>query len=189
MDTIDTTRIRRTIFLATLAAVLAVATGAFALDANKDGWFHTGDGIRTKSVAFINVKVYAIGHDMKALPPSKSKQAVIDADVDKRITWKMLRDVDHEKITNALKEAYAQNGYGDGGKIAQAMSAFKSELKENTYVTIAYNSTSKATTFTVMGAGGGSATVGGVDFMKATWSIWFGKIDQPSLGDAMISRW
>ena len=98
----------------------------------------------------------------------------------------MLRDVDHEKIVNALKEAYAMNGYNDGGKIGQAMSAFKSELKENSYVTISYDSTSKNTTFSVSGS---SATVPGVDFMKGTWSIWFGKIDQPSLGDAMISRW
>ena len=179
-------RLSPSIFFATLAAVLAFALSAAALDANKDGWFHTGDGIRTKSVAFINVKVYAIGHDMKALPASKSKQAVIDADVDKRITWKMLRDVDHEKIVNALKEAYAMNGYNAGGKIGQAMSAFKGELKENSYVTISYDSASKNTTFSV---GGSTATVPGVDFMKGTWSIWFGKIDQPSLGDAMISRW
>jgi hypothetical protein len=68
------------------------------------------------------------------------------------------------------------------------MSAFSGELKENSYVTISYNSTNKTTTFNVLG-GGGSATVSGVDFMKGTWSIWFGKIDQPSLGDAMLSRW
>jgi len=34
----------------------------------------------------------------------------------------------------------------------------------------------------------GNASVGGADFMKAVWSIWFGKIDQPSLGDAMIAN-
>jgi len=68
------------------------------------------------------------------------------------------------------------------------MSAFKTDLKENTYVTIAYDSTAKTTTFSV-GGGGGTVSVPGVDFMKGTWSIWFGKIDQPSLGDAMISRW
>jgi hypothetical protein len=36
--------------------------------------------------------------------------------------------------------------------------------------------------------GQGAASVDGVDFMKAVWSIWFGKIDQPSLGDQLISR-
>jgi hypothetical protein len=34
---------------------------------------------------------------------------------------------------------------------------------------------------------GTSATVAGQDFMKAVWSIWFGKIDQPSMGDQLIS--
>jgi hypothetical protein len=125
---------------------------------------------------------------MKELPPAKSKQAVVDADVGKRITWKMLRDVDHEKIVNALREAYAMNGYGDGGKINQALSVFKSELKEGTYVTIVYDAANKTTTFSVLGGAGGSTSVAGADFMKATWSIWFGKIDQPSLGDSMISK-
>ena len=27
-----------------------------------------------------------------------------------------------------------------------------------------------------------------VDFMQAVWSIWFGKIDQPKLGDQLISK-
>ena len=34
----------------------------------------------------------------------------------------------------------------------------------------------------------GSAMVEGVDFMRATWSIWFGKIDQAKLGDQLISK-
>jgi hypothetical protein len=34
----------------------------------------------------------------------------------------------------------------------------------------------------------GSATVPGEEFMKATWSIWFGKIDQPNLGDSLLNR-
>src|SRR5215472_14840309 len=129
-------RARTWFFVALMTLTVA---SAFALEAGKDGWYHTGDGIRTKSIAFISVKVYAIGHDMKQLPPAKSKQA----------------DVDHEKIVNALREAYAMNGYGDGGKIGQATSVFKDELKEGTYVTISYNSAAKSTTFHVLGGGGG----------------------------------
>jgi hypothetical protein len=53
-------------------------------------------------------------------------------------------------------------------------------------VTITYNSATKQTTFWEQG--GGTQVVDGLDFMKATWSIWFGKIDQPSLGDALISK-
>ena len=176
------------VFFATLAALFTLTALAFALEPGRDGYYHTGDAIRTKSVAFLSVKVYAIGHDMKQLPPAKSKQAVIDIDCDKRITWKMLRDVPADKIQNALREAYAMNGYGDGGKIGQAVSVFQGELKEGTYVTFTYDTGSKNTTVRVLGAGGSAVTIPGVDFMKGTWSIWFAKIDQSDLGDRLISR-
>jgi len=175
------------VLLVTALFALFAAPLARALDKGADGWFHTGDGIRVKTIAFVNFKVYAIGHDMKDLPDAKSKQAVIDLDTTKRFTWRMLRDVDQSKIQNALKEAYALNGFSDGGKIGPFVGAFNGDLKEGQFVTITYDSGAKSTTIRVLG-GGGSATVPGVDFMKATWSIWFGKIDQPSLGDALISK-
>lgn len=150
---------------------------------DKDGYVHTGDGVRTKSIGPFSAKVYAIRHDMKT-PPARSKQAVIDADVDKRFTWKMLRDVDAEKIHNALKDAFKMNGYGDQAKIAAFLGAFSKELKENATVQIRYDAGAKAVTVWVQG--GGQATVQGADFMKGVWSIWFGRIDQPSLGDQLI---
>jgi hypothetical protein len=167
-------------------ATMLVVSLAFALTPDKDGWYHTGDGVRTKSVAFITVKVYAIGHDMKCIPPQKSKAAVIDADCDKRFVWRMQRDVDKEKIHNALREAYKMNGFTDEGRINQALGAFTTELKDGSYATITYDAAKKTTTFWQQH--GGTTTVSGADFMKGTWSIWFGKIDQPSLGDALISR-
>lgn len=174
-------RSKASLLLVTLVALVLAAGSAFAAD-----FTLTGTGTRVKSVAFIDVNVYSISHFMKDLPSSKSKQAVIEQDTDKKFVWTMLRDVDHEKIVGALKDAYAMNGYGDSGKIGQLMGAFKSELKEKSKVTISYDAAKKATTVTV--GGGGSATVDGVDFMKATWSIWFGKIDQPRLGDQLISK-
>jgi hypothetical protein len=167
-------------------AAFVVALSSWALEPNADGWFHTGSGVRVKTVVLVDVKVYEINHFMKKLPDSKSKRAVIDLDAEKKITWKMLRDVDAEKIQTALRDAFKMNGYSDAGKINAFLGAFKSELKENAKVTISYNSEKKTTTVNV--AGGGSATVEGVDFMKGVWSIWFGQIDQPKLGDAMISK-
>jgi hypothetical protein len=171
--------------LAAVAAVALFALPARALERDRDGFYHTGDGIRVKKVAFINVKVYAIQHYMKDLPPQKSKQAVIDAPVDKRFSWKMLRTVEAEKIRNALREAYAKNGYSDASKINPFVDALSKELKEGDTVTIAYDAAKKTTTIT---GPAGSATVPGEDFMKATWSIWFGKIDQPTLGDSLLNR-
>ena len=172
--------------LAAAFVALLLSTAAWALDPGPDGFYYTGTGVRTKSIAFIDVKVYEISHYMKQLPEKKSKQAVIDMDVDKKITWKMLRDVDAEKIQNALRDAFKMNGYGDGGKIGKMVGAFTNELKEGSRVTIAYNAEKKTTQLNVQG--GGSASIEGVDFMKATWAIWFGKIDQPGLGDAMIRK-
>jgi Chalcone isomerase-like len=173
-------------FLALASALSALALfspRAFALDPSADGWFHTGDGIRVKHI-LVDFNVYAIGHDMKALPDTKSKQAVIDLDVDKRFTWRMLRDVEHEKIQKALQEAFAMNGYTDGSKTGPFIGAFSGDLTKGQTVTIAYNSAAKTVSVSVQG--GGSATLSGVDFMKGVWSIWLGKIDQPGLGDALI---
>jgi hypothetical protein len=173
-------KVKLPLFLAALAALVLAVTSAAA-----DDWTLTGSGIRVKRVAIIDVKVYAISHYMKQLPPAKTKQAVIDMETGKKFVWTMKRDVDQEKIQNALKEAFAMNGYGDAGKIGQFVGAFGGELKENANVTIVYDADKKETSVTTPS---GSATVGGVEFMKAVWSIWFGKIDQPALGDALISK-
>jgi hypothetical protein len=177
---------RITLLLVAFIATVLVAAQALALDPGKDGWFHTGDGVRVKKIAFVSVKVYAIGHDTKKLPDTKSKQAMIDLDADKRLTLRMLRDVDAEKMRNALRDAYGMNGYSDAGKIGSFLGVFTHDIKEGATVGITYDPNSKSTTIRV--AGDGSATVQGVDFMKATWSVWFGKIDQSELGDALLSR-
>jgi len=168
-----------------MAAFFSV-TSAWALDRGGDGYFHTGSGTRVKHITLLgNFDVYVIGHAMKDLPPAKSKQAVIDMDTSKYFAWTMLRDVEQEKIVNALREAYQMNGYGDTAKINQALGVFTKELTKDSTVRISYDSNTKSTTFT---AGGTSATIPSIEFMKATWSIWFGKIDQPTLGDQLISK-
>jgi hypothetical protein len=179
---------RRSSFLWMFAIALFFSTtSAWALDRGGDGYFHTGSGTRVKHIPIYgNVDVYAIGHAMKELPPAKTKQAVIDMDTSKYFAWTMLRDVGEEKIQNALREAYQLNGYGDTAKINQALSVFNKELTEKTTVRISYDSAAKTTTFSV--GGGSSTTVASIEFMKATWSIWFGKIDQPALGDQLISK-
>lgn len=174
-------RTKSPVLFAALAAIFLAATSLFA----EGDYTLTGSGIRVKSIAFIDVNVYAISHYMKQLPPAKSKQAVIDMETGKKFVLTMKRDVDHEKIVGALKEAYARNGYTDSAKIGQLMGVLKSELKENASVSIVYDADKKATT---MSAAGASTTVAGVDFMKATWSIWFGKIDQPKLADQLLAK-
>ena len=164
---------------------IALAALLFSLPAQADDWVHTGDGVRTKKIAFFHVKVYAIDHAMKDVPADHSKQSIIAAEVDKKLEWKMLRSVDAEKIRNALREAYAKNSYGDAGKIEQLIAPINKELKEGATVSIRYDAASKTTTLETLGA---HASVAGSDFMRATWSIWFGNIDQPSLTDSLLSK-
>lgn len=177
-------KLRSLLMFLVFALLVTVAPRASA-----DKMIHTGDAVRTKTIALFTVKVYAIRHDMKERPAVKSKQAVIDADVDKKFTWQMLRDVPSHKIKAALVEAFHMNGFNDAGRIGQFVGAFKgddNEIKENSNVVITYNATAKTVAIWVQN--GGSATIAGADFMKAVWSIWFGKIDQPSMGDQLISK-
>ena len=164
-----------------LALLLTIGSSAFA-----DGMIHTGDSVRTKSVGPFSAKVYAIRHDMKEKPATKSKQSVIDVDVDKKFTWRMLRDVETGKIKKALTEALQMNGFNDAARTGQFVGAFKQEeIKENQTVVISYNAGAKSVTISVQG--GAAAVIAGADFMKAVWSIWLGKIDQPSMGEQLIS--
>lgn len=178
---------KRRLSMSFLLAMIVALFVSIAPTASADGMVHTGDAVRTKSVGPFTAKVYSIRHDMKDKPATKSKQAVIDADTDKKFTWRMLRDVDSAKIKKALEDAFHLNGFNDGGKIGQFVGAFnKDEVKENSAVVISYNAANKSVTIWVQN--GGTATIAGADFMKAVWSIWFGKIDQPSMGDQLISK-
>ncbi len=59
---------------------------------------------------------------------------------------RMMRDVDSSKIQNALKEAFALNGFGDAGRIGQFVGAFnKEDVKEKSAVVITYNAAAKTT--------------------------------------------
>jgi chalcone isomerase-like protein len=167
-------------------ATLAASTGAFALEPGKDGYYHTGSGVRVKKVVLVNVKVYEVNHYMKALPDKKSKQAVVDAACDKKFVLRMLRDVDAEKMRDALTESYGRTG-ADKAKLTQLLNTISTELKENSYLIFAYNAEQKVTMLKV---GDKTATVAGEDFMKSTWNIWFGPgiSDQSGLGDQLIGK-
>jgi hypothetical protein len=93
--------------------------------------------------------------------------------------------VDAEKIRKALREGYAKNSYGDSAKIEQIVAPFTNEVKEGSSVVITYDAARRATTLETNGV---RATVPGTDFMRATWSLWFGNIDQPTLTDSLMSK-
>jgi hypothetical protein len=176
---------RRTALGFVLVATL-LPGAAFALERDERGWYTTGNGVRKKKVGPFSAEVYSITHFMRELPPSRSKAAVIAAETDKAFVWQTLRDLDASQITNALRDAYAMNGYGDRPKIDAFLAAFTKKEPKGTKVQITYAAGPKTTTLKV--SNDGTATIPGSDFMRATWSIWFGKIDQPSLGDDLIKN-
>jgi hypothetical protein len=179
--------VRRTFLIASAIAVLALSVrSSAALEPSKDGWFHTGDAVRVKTIAFIEIKAYSVSHYVKVLPAKKSKRAVIELDADKRIAYRMLRDVGADKMKKMFRDAFADNGYTHTASIETFVGVFKTDLREGATTTVTYDAAKQATTIST--AGGTTATIAGAAFMRATWSVWFGKMDQPTLGDALISK-
>lgn len=170
----------------TASGTVLFARRASALERQPNGFYLTGSGVRVRHVGPFSAKVYTINHYMRELPPTKSKQAVIEMDTDKVLSWRLQRDLEAKQIRDALSEGFAKNGYRDGAKIAQFLGVFMKEEKEGTNIQITYASGPKATTIKV--DGDGTTTIVGADFMRGTWSIWFGQIDQPDLGDSLIKR-
>lgn len=165
-----------------LSALVSIADPASATE----GFVQTGSAVRIKKVLFVTAKVYEISHYMRSLPAEHTRRAVIEADVDKIVAWRMLRDVGEDKIREALKGAYAVNGYRQHVAVARALTVFGGGLREGEELTVSYDARTKATTFSR--AIGRSVTIAGVEFMRATWSMWFGASDQPSLGDDLLQQ-
>jgi hypothetical protein len=172
--------------LVALCACTAIASQAEALEPDRGGWYHTGDGVMTKNVAIFHVDVFSVGHDMKCLPDHKSRISVVSAGCDKRFRWRALRDVGKGDIREALQSAYASIDYGDQAKVRRAVSAFQTGLNEGALVTISYDAASKSTTFAP--PRGGKVVIGGADFMRATWSILFVNPELRKLGDALMDK-
>jgi hypothetical protein len=168
--------------------------GAFALGlvllerhAMADDWYSTGSGVRTKTIVFVPIKLYIIRHEMRGTPPPKNKRAIIAADQDKRFVWRFLRDVPCDKMRTALRERFEVNGFRDKAKIdAFVGTCSGAYAKDGSTVTVRYDSAAKTTTISMEGLG--SATLQGLDSMKAVWGLWFGNGDQPELGDQLMAK-
>lgn len=175
----------RTVLAASVVALTLASNPAAALDRGTDGWFRTGEGVRVKKVAFIKVKIYQIEHAMKELPAERSKEAVVDSPADKKLAFRLLRSVPAEKVKAGLREAYQLNGFTDQARIDRLLAPLEGELAEGSWVTVRWDAAAQRTT---LASGGKTASVDGAEFMRATWRIWFGKIDQPSLTDSLMSK-
>ena len=175
---------RRTLIVSMLALGL-VSTPAHGAPPGPDGFVRTGQGIQTASHWPFTIEVFTIAHDIKALPEQKTRQAMIDADVDKRFSLRMLREVEAAKLRAGLRDGYKRNGYADNERIDRFLAGF-SDAPKGKAMSIVYDAGAKETRLIVDGAV--TTTVDGSAFMKATWSIWFGKSKPVSLGDELIKE-
>lgn len=154
--------------------------------ADQDAWIQTGQGVREKSLSLVHVQAYAISHWVRVRPPTPGRLIMIDLEADKKFILKMLRDVGASRMKEMFRDAFELNGCRDTAQIDAFLVALTRNLVKGDQITIAYIAKTQTTVISLRN--GGSATLHGRDFMRATWSIWFGKTDQPSLGEALISR-
>jgi hypothetical protein len=143
-------------------AVVAATRGAAGAPQAADGFYETGKAIQTAHHWPFSIDVFAMWHYMKQLPQTKTKQAIIDADIDKRFA--LATTYEFSKVLATLADA---------------------SLKKDDVLNIVYDARAKTTTFGR--TNGPSTQVDGVPFMTATWSIWFGSSRPGDIGDRLMS--
>jgi hypothetical protein len=172
------------LLLTATVAVVAMSSDAWAAQRGADGYYRTGSAIQTANHWPFTMDVFAIRHDVKQLPAVRTRQAMIDLDVDKRFSMKMLRELDADKLRGGLRDGYHRNAYTDDAVIGRFLSALTGALANGRAMWIVYDAGAKQTRLVV--EGGATTSVDGITFMKATWSIWFGKSKPSDIGDALI---
>jgi hypothetical protein len=169
-----------------LLIVATVSAPSAAATPGQDGYYRTGEGIQTANHWPFTIEVFAIWHDVKQLPSTKSRKAMIELDADKRFSLRMMRNVDADRLRGGLRDGFHRNGYQESTAIEQLLSALTGTLPKGQVIWISYEASSRRTRMIV--DGGATAEVDGIAFMRATWSIWFGDSKPSDLGDALINK-
>jgi hypothetical protein len=127
---------------------------------------------------------------MKELPAAKTRRGVIDADVDKRFTLHTHRDIPCTELKASLRGGFARNGYSATAKIQPFVDVCTGTLKAKSTVVIAYTAATKTTRVWMKTGANASATttVPGLDFMRATWSVWLGNVEAPRPAESLVAR-
>ncbi len=134
-----------------------------------------GVGLRTKVV----FKVYAAGLYLES--PTKDAAQVISSDQIKQVRMTMLRELEKEKITDAISEGVERNSKAQLAALKQRLDTFNAaipDLKKGDALVITYMP-GKGTQ--VKSKSGQEISIEGKDFADALFSVWFGK--KPADGD------
>jgi hypothetical protein len=130
---------------------------------NADGWFRTGEAEPHRGILRLE-------HDARVLPAVRSMQYLLELDADKRMTLHALRGLPGDRVRKTLVARYAKRGFADASRVEQFLSPLQGPIAKGASVSFAYEAATKTTRLTV---GAASTTEHGVDFMQATWALWF----------------
>jgi hypothetical protein len=185
------TRLSRFTQLAGLGLVLALASTvptahADTEQASPTGYYVTGQTKRTGPDG-VN---YVVLHEMKART-AKDPVSAKNADVSKRFLITLLSEVPCAKLNETFRLGLARNNQM-GGAASQARFATlaaacpSGSVKARAQVVLAYQAETKRTTLWVEGKG--TATLQGVDNMRALWSIWLGAVENEKTDTNLVSK-
>jgi hypothetical protein len=134
------------------------------LPPNTDGFHRTGEVEPHRGIL-------RLAHDVRELPPARTPQAAIELDADKRMTLHALRDLPGERMRKTLAERYAKRGFADAARVARFLAPLQGTIDKGSTVVFAYEAATQTTRLTV---GATTTSEQGLEFMQATWALWFG---------------
>jgi hypothetical protein len=141
---------------------------------------------RGSSPRIVGNELYTVRHEMRHLPGQRTRQAFIDAAVDKRFVLHMLCDIDGDRARENLRDALFRNGCIDPSRVRAFLGALDRTLRAGSYVVVAYDAALAETTLKV--ENGRSVTVAGADFMRAVWATWLGPFASSQLAQSLVGR-
>ena len=131
-----------------------------------------GAGLRTAT--FLKVKVYAAG--LYVENTSQDAGQIIGSDQAKRVRMSMLRDLEKQKIVDAITEGFEKNAKAQMPALQERLNkltaSIPAELKKGDELVLTYVP-GKGTRIETKG--GKELTVEGKDFADALFSVWLGK--------------
>lgn len=142
-----------------------------------------GAGLRTKAI----FKVYAAGLYLET--PTQDASQAISSDQIKRVRMSMLRDLEKQKITDAITEGVQKNNKEQMAALKARLDTFNAaipDLKKGDELTLTYIP-GKGTT--VQSKTGQELSVEGKDFAEALFGVWLGQnpVDG-DLKDGMLGK-
>ena len=157
-----------TIAMPVLSGEVAGVTMAERTTIGEKNLVLNGMGLRKK----LMFKVYVAGLYLEAR--SSNASTVVSSDQTKRVDMVMIRDLDKEKITEAVEEGFEKNNKASMPALRERLDRFNAgiaDLKEGDHLTITYD---PGVGTTLEGKGGSSLVIEGKDFADALFSVWFG---------------